>query len=310
MYHTWTREALWPSAAAPPPPCPDTTCRIIAELSGLWQGGTVPGLYNESSWQLSRELILPDTAWLYFPYLVGETALYIEDRLWTAGEKSAWVPLIGPGKVNITLKGHGKGGVIGGAYLVARKGNVAWPMNTVSGQRKCYGLDTVELRPLLSGSLLHFRQQQTDKPAWPMWLWGLSMVGWGVAAFVSYPIREAHGWGPWASTPPHPIENILGFGLIGFFIFIIFSAGAFTTLIGIGVFLEVLFAKLLRLPFEKIWQSWIPVLGASWILGHVVSQEWIGWGAWLARSLLVSLYMPRLAYLCAGSLSLYILLFT
>ena len=85
----------------------------------------MPGLYDEVTWEVSRTISIPDSAWLYLPCLVGEVALYVGERLWSVGERSAWVPLLGPGRVRITLKGYGRGGIIGGAYLVARKGNIA-----------------------------------------------------------------------------------------------------------------------------------------------------------------------------------------
>ncbi len=109
MYHTYYPQPLWPLSAAPLPPVSDTALHVVAELSGTWEGGTVPGLYADSTWQLSREIALPDSAWLYVPYLVGEVSVYVGERLWSRGERLAWIPLIGPGKVKLTLRGKGRG---------------------------------------------------------------------------------------------------------------------------------------------------------------------------------------------------------
>lgn len=310
MYHTWTQDPLWPWAAAPPLPFPDTTCRIIAELSGGWQGGTVPGLYDEVSWEVSRAIFIPDSAWLYLPCLVGEVAVYVEERLWSVGERSVWVPLLGPGRVRVTLRGHGRGGIIGGAYLVARKGNVAWPIDSDGFLHRCSGQDTLGTRSASVESFIDLWRKGMDNPVWPMWLWGLTMLLWGVAAFVSYPVREAHWRGPWASTPPHPLENVLGFGMVGFFIFLIAGRGIFSVFLAVSLLVEMVFFPWLRVPFEKIWQSWLPVLGIVWVLLPVVPQAWLLWGAWLGRLLMLTLYMPRLAYLCVGSLFFYLLAFT
>ncbi len=310
MYHTWTQEPLWPWAAAPPLPFPDSTCRIIAELSGNWQGGTVPGLYEEGFWEVSRTIAIPDSAWLYLPCLVGEVALYIEERLWSVGEKSAWVPLLGPGSVRVTLRGHGRGGIMGGAYLVARKGSIAWPIDSEQFSYNCLGRDTMGTRSARAERFINLWRKGMDKPVWPTWVWGLGMLFWGVAAFVSYPVREAYWRGPWASRPPHLLENVLGFGMVGFFIFLIGGKGIFSVFVAVSLLMEVIFFAWLRLPFEKIWQSWLPVWGIAWVLLSVVPQEWLLWGGWLGRTLMVILYMPRLAYLCAGSLFFYLFTFT
>jgi hypothetical protein len=131
MYHSWGQEPLWPLPVAPALPVSDTAYRVIAELSGAWEGGTVPGLYAKPNWQLSREIPIPDSAWLYLPYLVGEVTLYVGERLWSVGEGKAWIPLLGPGVARLTLKGRSPGGILGGAYLIARKGAVAWPLSPV-----------------------------------------------------------------------------------------------------------------------------------------------------------------------------------
>jgi hypothetical protein len=99
MYHSWGQEPLWPLPVAPALPVSDTAYRVIAELSGVWEGGTVPGLYAKPNWQLSREIPIPDSAWLYLPYLVGEVTIYVGERLWSVGEEKAWIPLLGPGVV-------------------------------------------------------------------------------------------------------------------------------------------------------------------------------------------------------------------
>ena len=309
MYHTWTPEPLWPSPVAPPLPYSDTACRIVAELSGAWQGGTVPGLYEEEAWEVSQTISVPDSGWLYFPYLVGNVALYVEGRLWSAAETSAWVPVIGPGSVRITLRGHGKGGIIGGAYLAARKGTVAWPIEPDSHRYERWGLEKAGTPSTSASGFITLWRKGSDKPAWPAWLWGLGMLLWGVVAYMSYPIREAHWRGPWASTPPHPVENALGFSIVGLLILLIAGWSAFLAFIAVAFLVEIVFFPWIGVSIEKIWQSWVPVLGIVWILGFVVPQEWLLWGAWVGRTLTVSLYMPRLAYLCMGVLYLYILVF-
>ena len=270
----------------------------------------MPGLYDEAVWQLSRTISIPDSAWLYLPCLVGEVALYIEKRLWSVGEKSAWVPLAGPGKVRVTLRGHGKGGIMGGAYLVARSGSVAWPIDNDWSLYKISGLDTMGTRSASAAGFMDLWRKGMKKPVWPPWLWGLSMLLWGVAAYVSYPVREAYWKGPWANTPPHPLENVLGFGMGGFLIFLIGGWSIFSVFMAVSLLAEMVFSPWLRFPFEKIWQSWLPILGIAWVLAPVVAQEWLLWGAWLGRTLMVTLYMPRLAYLCAGILFFYLLTFT
>lgn len=296
MYHTYYPQPLWPLSAAPLPPVSDTALRVVAELSGTWEGGTVPGLYADSTWQLSREIALPDSAWLYVPYLVGEVSVYVGERLWSRGERLAWIPLIGPGKVKLTLRGKGRGGLLGGVYLLARKGPMAWPLDAHSFSPP----------PLLSETLSPQRPEAA-KSSNPIWLWPAGMLLWALSAWWSVPIRQAHSRGPWTAVPPHPLENILGLILTGFFLLVLTDWALLGVTLAISLPLEALFCTWYRCPPEKIWQSWLPVLLLAWIFAPAFSPIEVAWGGWGLRTLMLTLYMPRLAYLCLGSAFFYLL---
>jgi len=299
MYHTYSPEPLWPVSFAPLPPVSDTALRVIAELSGMWEGGTAPGLYAEPSWQLSREITIPDTAWLYIPYLVGDVSVYVGERLWSRGETSVWVPLLGPGKIKLTLRGDGSGGLPGGAYLLARKGPVAWPLDVHS--------------PSPSRVVLQAPPPPSPEKvqaASPPWLGAIGMLLWALLAWWSAPIQQANIRGPWTPTSPSPLENGLGLILTGFLLLLLTDWVLLGLILAISLPLEVLFCAWLKCPPEKIWQSWLPVLLLAWIFAHPLPPVWVAWGGWALRSLLLTLYMPRLAYLCLGSLYLYLLTLT
>ena len=299
MYHTYHPEPLWPLSAAPLPPVSDTALRVIAELSGPWEGGTVPGLYAESSWQLSREIAIPDSAWLYLPYLVGEVSVYVGERLWSRGERMAWIPFLGPGKVKLTLRGKGQGGLLGGVYLLARKGSMAWPLDARS---------TIPPQPL--SEALPPQSPEAAKSSNPTWLWAAGMLLWALSVWWSVPIRQAHSRGPWTATPPHPLENGLGLILTGFFLLLLTDWVLLGVFLAISLPLEALFCTWGKCPPQKIWQSWLPVLLLAWIFAHTLPPIGVAWGAWGLRTLTLTLYMPRLAYLCLGSLFLSLLILT
>lgn len=256
----------------------------------------MPGLYADSTWQLSREIALPDSAWLYVPYLVGEVSVYVGERLWSRGERLAWIPLIGPGKVKLTLRGKGRGGLLGGVYLLARKGPMAWPLDAHSFSPP----------PLLSETLSPQRPEAA-KSSNPIWLWPIGMLLWALAAWWSVPIRQAHSRGPWTAVPPHPLENILGLILTGFFLLVLTDWALLGVTLAISLPLEALFCTWYRCPPEKIWQSWLPVLLLAWIFAPAFSPIGVAWGGWGLRTLMLTLYMPRLAYLCLGSVFFYLL---
>jgi len=338
MYHTYYPQPLWPLSAAPLPPVSDTALRVVAELSGTWEGGTVPGLYADSTWQLSREIALPDSAWLYVPYLVGEVSVYVGERLWSCGERMAWIPLIGPGKVKLTLRGKGRGGLLGGVYLLARKGPMAWPLdahsfspplllsetlspqrpeaakssNTISQYKLSFWAAASAQRALAAAvrarpSPLHIKKALASKWYNPIWLWPIGMLLWALSAWWSVPIRQAHSRGPWTAVPPHPLENILGLILTGFFLLVLTDWALLGVTLAISLPLETLFCTWHRCPPEKIWQSWLPVLLLAWIFAPAFSPIEVAWGGWGLRTLMLTLYMPRLAYLCLGSAFFYLL---
>jgi hypothetical protein len=310
MYHTWGQEPLWPLPVAPALPVSDTAYRVIAELSGAWEGGTVPGLYAKPNWQLSKEIPIPDSAWLYLPYLIGEVTIYVGERLWSVGEEKAWIPLLGPGVVRITLKGRGQGGILGGAYLIARKGAVAWPLSPSPNKYQLPSLSAMKSTHQPAETALPFWRRVIAPYTWPKWLWAVGMLWWGAVTFGSYPIREAHWRGPWTTTPPHPLENVLGFSLVLLFIFMIGGGDLPAFFLIATLLIEGLSCLGLRCPIEKIWQSWVPVLVVAWVLSHELPSQWVWWGAWGARTLVITFYVPRLVYLCTGSLFVYLLIFS
>jgi len=308
MYGSWRGESLWPPPVAPSPPGGSGDWRVVEELSGVWEGGTVPGFYEEGPWALRRRVAIPDTAWLYIYGLIGEAALYINNRLWYVGDTAEWlvVPLVGPGEIEVCLQGPRGGGVLDGIYLMARQGAKAWPVDSTEWsqrRRRKPAQEAAILSPPHQSWPLGAHQQ----PVWPLWGWGLGMVWWSLMAYWSQPFREAHLRGPWTLTPPHPLENLISFITVSALLYLFYAKSLLFWLICIGLITEIVASFLTVFSIEKIWQSWLPVLLVMIGLTLKVDYAILAWGGWLIRSGLLIWRVPPLAYLCSGNLFLYLL---
>jgi hypothetical protein len=126
----------------------------------------------------------------------------------------------------------------------------------------------------------------------------------------AFPSGKHTAEAPGQPYPPHPLENILGLILTGFFLLVLTDWALLGVTLAISLPLEALFCPWYRCPPEKIWQSWLPVLLLAWIFAPAFSPIGVAWGGWGLRTLMLTLYMPRLAYLCLGSVFFYLLICT
>lgn len=126
MYGVVFTQAIPSPVAYLPSEAIDRGYKVIKELSRGWIEGQIPFL-SPSPWKRTQEVeVYGDSVALYLEGVVGKVSVYQERRLlWRGESPQIWVPLVGRGKAKLTIAGE-KGGIIGGAYLVARVDTQVW----------------------------------------------------------------------------------------------------------------------------------------------------------------------------------------
>lgn len=100
--------------------------KVVAEISRGREGLQVP-FYTRGFWKLRREVIVQeDSTLLYIEGIVGNLTIIQDGRILLRG-RGPWlsVGLIGKGRMILDIEGDG-GGILGGIYLLARRGMQAW----------------------------------------------------------------------------------------------------------------------------------------------------------------------------------------
>ncbi len=296
MYMIWGR-TLWPLPVAPPLPVPEaSTYHVVQELSGLWTGGIVPS-YSEQPWQVERLIHLSEPGWLYLYDLHGAFTLYLSEALIYRGDTHHLaVPIRVPGDLKVRIKWEGAGGLMGGIYVYALKGPVAWPIDTsrLWIVRRIPHSEPTPMRHSLQPRRI------------PLWVWAAGLGLWGLLAAYGASFREAQWRGPWTKQVPLPFETALSSLMVVSTLLMLWPDHVVFFLLGTGI--EVIYSIQQRLSLNKLWQSWVSILWITFLLAVSWPQPWWGWLAWGGRAGLLALRFPQFLYLCTGYLSLYLLI--
>lgn len=301
--------------------------RVVAELSRGWNGPTLP-FWTEAPWELSRVLAWQAGQVLYLEGSVGLVEIWQGKRLLYLGRDSVvWVPLEGSGQAPFRLRSEGRGGVLGGIYLLARADTQAWPAEPYPAPPSCREKRSVAClcfpftppahrQVALQKSGYTWEIGRCDQPGSRALVRKRSVVPLSVLALAGWallvrflPAFRASTWkGFFEPQPADPLENLLGVLLIAFLLNYWISSRLVALVIGFLGVEALLLARLQSVP-QWSWQSWLlPLLllfPLGWGLG-TLEPFWI-YGAWWARMVRFSLYSPYFTYLCAAEHFLYLL---
>ncbi|GIV24645.1 MAG: hypothetical protein KatS3mg026_0337 [Bacteroidia bacterium] len=302
--------------------------RVIAEWSHGWNGPTLP-FWQEPPWELTRTVTAASGQVLYIEGNAGPIEVWQGTRLLYLGsEPTVWVSLVESRQVGLSLRSEGKGGILGGIYLLARSDTQAWPAEPYPAPPLCKeGASAACLclpftppahrQVALQRSGYTWRVGRCDQPGSSAPVRKHSGIPLSVlvlaegALLVQFlpGLRSAIWRGFWGPQPADPLENLLGVLLIASLLSFWVSPGLVALAMGFLGAEALLLVPLGGVP-QWSWQSWLLplflLLPLEWGLGGL-DPLWI-YGAWLARMVRFSLHSPYFAYLCTAEHFLYLLL--
>lgn len=322
--------------------------KVQVELSQGWGGGhTVPFL-SDSSWLISRKIEIDTGTVLYMEGVQGEIAVYQENRLLFLGN-APWVaiPLMGRGVVGVRIRSRGKGGILGGIYLLRKDSLVGWPAepypswvgDTCEGDcshvgRRVHSVEALlqhrdsclafaEMPParvqvalskqhkqfcIAASPLPSTRNPHTGPLPFPVFVGMLLGVGLGV--FFLPVLREVIMVGLHRPIPTNFLETVGGLTLLLGLSGAVLGDWGWVGLFAGALVGEMLFGLFMEGTIHRYWQSWLSGALVALMVRLVwgPALPWVLVGLWGIRAVRLSLHMPIFLYLCAAQVFIYFLM--
>lgn len=321
--------------------------KVQVELSRGWVGGPTIPFFCDSPWVLSQKVNIDTGSVLYLEGVQGEIAVYQEHRLLFVG-KRPWVaiPLIGRGAAELRIRSRGKGGILGGMYLLRKDTLIGWPAEPyplwigdsckvgcryvakefsiaalLSLQDSCIGFSEVpparvqvalakyHRRFCLAPSAPLAKSKPYESPLpLPVFVGMLLGIGGAVAFFPG--LRTVMLAGLRRPIPTNSLETMIGLALLLGLSGAVLSDWGWVSLFGGVLVGEMLFGLFMEGAIHRYWQSW---LSGAWV-ALIVRFVWVPAlpgvlvGLWGIRVVRVSLHMPIFLYLCAAQIFIYFLM--